>query len=284
MEELQGTLWEPEWSITSHQEDLNCRNAREKRKKKRLCYYCNEKYEPDHKCKRKQIFLLDGDESEEKATCEVENDIKEDDLVVSLNAISGSTSHQTMRIRGNIKRKALTILIDSGSTHNFLDPIVAKRTGCLIQTTNPLKVAVADGTKITSDAICRQLTWNMQEKEFQADLRLIPLVGCNMVLGIQWLVELGPILWDFKNLRMEFMVKGRKFMLRGATTSPIKLVSGKQIQKDLRQISYASTTQIFSIQVEEEKIVKKQGKEPEGLAQLLQQYMMVFLEPQGLPP
>ena len=35
MEELQGTLWEPEWSITSHQEDLNCRNAREKRKKKK---------------------------------------------------------------------------------------------------------------------------------------------------------------------------------------------------------------------------------------------------------
>ncbi|KAL6339187.1 hypothetical protein AAG906_024338 [Vitis piasezkii] len=111
-----------------------------------------------------------------------ENDIKEDDLVVSLNAISGSTSHQTMRIRGSS----------------------------------------SDGTKITSDAICRQLTWNMQEKEFQADLRLIPLVGCNMVLGIQWLVELGPILWDFKNLRMEFMVKGRKFVLRGATTSPIK--------------------------------------------------------------
>ena len=46
-----------------------------------------------------------------------------------------------------------------------------------------------------------------------------------MVLGIQWLAELGPTLWDFNNLRMKFIVDGRKFVLRGATTGPKKLVS-----------------------------------------------------------
>ena len=68
-------------------------------------FYCDEKYEFDHKCKRKQIFLLDGNESEGKTTCEVENDIKEDDPMVSINAISSSTSHQNIRIYGNIKKK-----------------------------------------------------------------------------------------------------------------------------------------------------------------------------------
>ena len=86
--------------------------------------------------------------------------------MVSINAIFGSSSHQTIRIRGNIKKKVVTIQIDSGSTHNFLDPVVAERIRCSIQTTNPMKVAVADGIKITSDAICRQLTWRMQGKEF----------------------------------------------------------------------------------------------------------------------
>ena len=56
-------------------------------------FYCDEKYESNHKCKRKQFFLLDGDESEGKTTCEVENDIKEDGPMVSINAISSSTSH-----------------------------------------------------------------------------------------------------------------------------------------------------------------------------------------------
>ena len=30
----------------------------------------------------------------------------------------------------------------------------------------------------------------MQGEEFRADLRLLPLGGCDIVLGIQWLVEL----------------------------------------------------------------------------------------------
>ena len=95
---------------------------------KRLCYYCDEKYEPSHKCKMKQNFLLDGHENEVEATCKAENNIMEDDLMVSINAIFGSTSHQTMRICGNIKKKVLTILIDLRSNHNFLDLVVAKRT------------------------------------------------------------------------------------------------------------------------------------------------------------
>lgn len=150
-----------------------------------------------------------------------------------------------MRIRGNIKKKAITILIDSGSTHNFLDPVVAKRTGCTIQSTSPMRVAVADGTKLTSDSICKHLKWNMQGREFQADLRLISLGGCDMVLGIQWLAELGPILWDFKNLKMEFTVDGRKFVLRGATSAHIKLVSADRFQKELRHKPYASTAHIL---------------------------------------
>ena len=121
-----------------------------------------------------------------------------------------------------------------------------------------MNMIAVDETRITSDAICRQLTWSMQEKEFQADLRLIPLGGCDMVLGIQWPVELGPILWDFKNLRMKFIVDGRKFMLRGTTTSPKKLVSTDQIQKDSRCISQAFTIQIFSMQGDEKNKVEKE--------------------------
>ena len=79
-----------------------------------------------------------------------------------------------------------------------------------------------------------------------------------MVLRIQWIAELGPILWDFKNLRVEFIVDGRKFMLRGVT-SPKKLVSTDRIQKDSKCMSQASTVQIFSIQGDKEnKVEKKQ--------------------------
>lgn len=35
------------------------------RQEKKLCYYCDEKYEPGRKCKKRQIFLLEGDEGDD---------------------------------------------------------------------------------------------------------------------------------------------------------------------------------------------------------------------------
>lgn len=61
-------------------------------------------------------------------------------------------------------------------------------------------------------------------------MRLIPLGDCDMVLGIQWLAELGPILWDFKRLWMEFKINRKRHVLRGATIGPIKLVSPDHIE------------------------------------------------------
>ena len=58
-----------------------------------------------------------------------------------------------MRMCSNIKKKVITILINSGSTNNFLDPIVAIRIRYSMQTTNPMKVTVIDGTRITNDAL-----------------------------------------------------------------------------------------------------------------------------------
>lgn len=74
-----------------------------------------------------------------------------------------------MRIKGRVKKCPLKILIDSGSTHNFLDLIMAKRTGQIIQSTNPLivvvadgtKLLVADGTKLFSKAVVTDFKWSM---------------------------------------------------------------------------------------------------------------------------
>ncbi len=50
---------------------------------------------------------------------------------------------------------------------------------------------------------------------FKADLFVLPLAGCDVVLGIQWLRLLGPILWDLVALTMEFTYVNRKCMLKG---------------------------------------------------------------------
>lgn len=36
-----------------------------------------------------------------------------------------------------------------------------------------------------------------------------------MVLGVQWLLMLGDIIWNFSSLTMQFMVKGQTCILQG---------------------------------------------------------------------
>ena len=42
------------------------------------------------------------------------------------NAMAGITTPQTLKIEGHIKKKKLIVLIDAGSTHNFIDCKVSK--------------------------------------------------------------------------------------------------------------------------------------------------------------
>lgn len=122
-------------------------------------------------------FLKKREEGEEQLTGE--------EPQISLNALTGSISYRTMRVRGNVKKKLIIILIDSGSTHNFLNPEVVKRANIKTEDTDSLPVSVADGTKMLSTAMCKNFQWEMQGIEFQADMRILQLKGCDMVLGIQ---------------------------------------------------------------------------------------------------
>lgn len=44
---------------------------------------------------------------------------------------------------------------------------------------------------------------------------ILTLGGYNVVLSSQWLHLLGPILWDFNKIWMQFIVKGYKYTLKG---------------------------------------------------------------------
>ena len=67
-----------------------------------------------------------------------------------------------MRVQGFVKKKKIIILIDTGSTHNFLNQEVVRRTGVETIETNPLTVFVVDGTKLVITTTCKGFKWEMQ--------------------------------------------------------------------------------------------------------------------------
>lgn len=126
------------------------------------------------------------------------------------------TKFQIMRIVGQHEKKDLHILLDSGSTHNFIDSRRARRMGCRVEPIPPIWVRVADGGRIKCDSMIKGPTWRMHGAEFQADVMLLPLSGSDMVLGVQWFSTLGPIIWNFQDMSMKFKHQGKRIKLRGA--------------------------------------------------------------------
>lgn len=57
---------------------------------------------------------------------------------------------------------------------------------------------------------------------------MLTLSGCDVILGVQWLKILGPILWNFSQFFMTFMLKGSNYTLKGLTPTALSLVGGKE--------------------------------------------------------
>ncbi len=60
-----------------------------------------------------------------------------------------------------------------------------------------LKVTVANGEKLECRGPSHRLLMWLLGEPFVIDILLLPLEGCEAVLGIQWLQMLGPIWWIF---------------------------------------------------------------------------------------
>ena len=77
---------------------------------------------------------------------------------ISLHAIIGSLHPKTMRVLGSIGGQKVVVLIDSGSTHNFVDSLVCKRAHLVIQKEKHIRVRVANGELVVSEGHCLQVS------------------------------------------------------------------------------------------------------------------------------
>ena len=264
---------------------------------KGLCYFCDQAYERGHKCKfrENQLFTVEVPGEVEQV---MEEDMVEQELVeenepcISVNALAGGQNFQTMRVKGLVGDKIISILIDSGSTHNFVDITLAQSLKCKLDTIAPQAVTVADGNHIPCTQVCKSFQWNMSGQKFVTEAMLIPLGGCDMVLGVQWLSTLGPVKWDFKKLTMEFIFKGNSINLQGVPCQKVKIIDKPPSLKMLQTaahlcfIEVKELSSLKSVQVDKS-ATNKQSKEesqwPE-LTQLREQFAAVFEEPTELPP
>src|SRR5260370_3051601 len=103
---------------------------------------------------------------------------------------------EQIKIRGHVGKSPAIVMVDSGSTGNFIDSSYVKTHSLLVsKLSTPKSVRLADG----SIHVCRQhVTVNLRMGVLRhiIQLHVIPLQGYHVVLGIPWLQQYEPdIAW-----------------------------------------------------------------------------------------
>ncbi|KAH0710443.1 hypothetical protein KY284_011870 [Solanum tuberosum] len=149
------------------------------------------------------------------------------------------------------------VLIDTGSTHNFIDQEVAKRLGCQSSTIMAQSISVDDGRKGTT---------------FASDFLLLPLGNVDIVLGSR---------------TIEFRYQGKKHVLRGAS-SQLKSTRDKSINKvEVDETQFFMMSLLFGSEdrLQSYNIHADQGNLVHPTSSLLiDQYAIIFEIPTTLPP
>lgn len=118
-------------------------------------------YEPGHDCRKKKLFVMIGEEAIETVQSEEElgivwdgNDAEQshkyEDVAakVSIQAMNGSMGNGTIMLQGIIQGHQVNILVDSGSTHDFISYHLAKLLRLKASPCPPFNVTIADGNQV----------------------------------------------------------------------------------------------------------------------------------------
>ncbi|XP_077232632.1 uncharacterized protein LOC143869985 [Tasmannia lanceolata] len=254
------------------------------RTSKGLCWHCDEKWHRGHRCRQKRLLMIepvDDTDIEDDGESDHEDADQEgncDTVAISVDALAGYSTPQTMRVNGYIKRQSVMILIDSGSTNNFLDIRVAKRLSCPVEHSDKFEGKVADGRTLTSTGKCSNMKISVQDQELVTDLFLLPQDGCDLVLGAQWLRTLGDITWNFSKLIMQFSLNGKRVIIKGKGGGSVTTISNHRMEKLVQK-----EHEVFLVQLRRLESFET-ATEAEEMEVLLLEFAELFEEPKGLPP
>lgn len=183
--------------------------------------------------------------------------------MISLHAIIGIRTEDTMQLRVQIGNHEFTALLDSGSTHNFISATAAHRAGLRFHDSRGAHVVVANGDRVACHGLAHDVGLRISDEHFTVDCYSIPLDCYDMVLGVTWLRTLEPILWDFDDLCMAFWHHGRHVLWKGIGSTRTDISPTGRL--------HAAPTAVGTT-------------EPALLERLLATYTDVFATPAVLPP
>lgn len=209
---------------------------------KGLRFNYDEKYHHSHKCASK-VFLLIGEEEDEAPMDPPFMDPQPDPLddaslsqaQISLHTLSGHLVPETLRLVGRVTQREVVILVDRGSTYNFMQEHLVHTLDLHSRPTTTWRVMVGNDHEIECHRLCKKVSLHVQGHMFAIDFHVLPLCGADLVLGVQWLKTLGPILTDYNDLTMKFLYVGQIVELKGDSELELRSITPPQLHRMIRK-------------------------------------------------
>ncbi|KAG8386877.1 hypothetical protein BUALT_Bualt03G0194600 [Buddleja alternifolia] len=205
--------------------------------RKGLCFQCKAAYHPMHDCPMKhlRVLLVADDEGPLLELKEIEMDTEPEEqteqaggeqteqaggeqldlAALSLCSAVGFSGPRTMRLKGFVAGREVTILVDSGASHNFISSKLVGQMGLRVVTTGRFGVQLGDGQRTDSAGVCQNLVVQLDSVSIKADCYLFLLGGVYIILGIAWLATLGDVKVNWQKMTMGFVLEGKSIFLTG---------------------------------------------------------------------
>ncbi|WVZ26157.1 hypothetical protein V8G54_004701 [Vigna mungo] len=259
------------------------------RREKGLCYTCDERFTANHKCPNRQYtFLQVAYEEEEEQQTDTDVPDLEQHLEhhLSLNAFKGAAGVGTMRFQGSLNGMTIQILLDSGSSDNFLQPRIAHCLKLPVEEMSSLHVLVGNGNAMSTEGVIKEIQVKVQGHTLTLPVYLLPVSGADLILGAAWLATIGPHIADYRSLALKFYLDNKLITLHGELPT---LPKPAELHHLHRLCKTDAIAELFTLQLTQTLPLKDDGLvipeniEPE-IALLLHTYRTIFATPKGLPP
>nr|GEY13453.1 Ty3/gypsy retrotransposon protein [Tanacetum cinerariifolium] len=200
------------------------------RREKGLCFTCDDKFTWNHKCPNKQALILMTTSDDSDFTSLIETSEEQVNVTpvsqeiiephLSLNAYHGSNGVVTIRLSGSINGTKVQVLLDGGSSDNFIQPQVAKHVRLPIEPTETFRVIVESGTFLQVEGLISSILLYVQNELIQFPAYVLPISGAYIILGAAWLATLGPHIADYSSATVKFYLDDKFITLTGDMSLP----------------------------------------------------------------
>lgn len=114
--------------------------------------------------------------------------------------------------------------------------------------------------QITGSQMVEDFSWVKQGQQYSTDVILFLMVGCELILGMQWLKTLGSIVWHCLNLTIEFNKGDRRVKLTARRENKNQLLLEDKMQNQMMKlhnymihvVPWQENMQYYALKLDEE--------------------------------